>query len=233
VRYTLRQDEILDVDQDASPYIKQEEGDEVLTSQVGWTFLYDVRDQRFLPNEGYVIRLDQDFAGLGGDSKFFRNELRAEYFYSLFTDVVLDLSASGGYIFGWGGDDVRLANRFFLGGSSLRGFQFAGIGPRDERTDDALGGNLYYVGSAEIRFPIGLPEELRVFGRAFVDAGTLTQIDLSGPGLVDSGNLRVGAGVGLSWLSPFGPLAIDVAQAVVKDDLDQTETFRVSFGTRF
>ena len=233
VRYTLRQDEILDVDDDASPYIKQEEGDEVLTSQIGWTFLYDVRDQRFLPNEGYVIRLDQDFAGLGGDSKFFRNELRAEYFYSLFTDVVLDLSVSGGYIFGWGGDDVRLANRFFLGGSSLRGFQFSGIGPRDENTDDALGGNLYYVGSAEVRFPIGLPEELRVFGRAFVDAGTLTQIDLSGPGLVDSGNLRVGAGVGLSWLSPFGPLAIDVAQAVVKDDLDQTETFRVSFGTRF
>ena len=55
----------------------------------------------------------------------------------------------------------------------LRGFKFAGVGPRDTTTDDALGGNLLYTGSAEQRFPLGLPEELRIFGRTFVDAGTL------------------------------------------------------------
>ena len=56
---------------------------------------------------------------------------------------------------------------------TLRGFKFAGVGPRDTSTDDALGGNLLYTGSAELRFPLGLPEELRIFGRTFVDAGTL------------------------------------------------------------
>ena len=84
-----------------------------------------------------------------------------------------------------------------------------------------------------MRFPLGLPDELRIFGRAFVDAGTLRDIDVSGPTLDESDGLRVGAGVGLSWLSPLGPLAIDFAQAVKKEDKDETEFFRISFGTRF
>jgi outer membrane protein insertion porin family len=232
LRYTLREDEIDNVDSDASVFIQDEEGSRV-TSLVGQTFTYDVRDTRFLPSEGYLFRLDQDVAGLGGDNRFLRHEARGDFYYSFFPDVVLNLAASGGYIFGFGGEDVTLANRFFLGGSNLRGFRVAGVGPRDEETEDALGGNLYYAGTAEVRFPLGLPDELRIFGRAFVDVGTLTDIDVSGPTLEDSGNLRVGAGVGLSWLSPLGPLAIDFAQAIRKDNLDETETFRISFGTRF
>ena len=101
------------------------------------------------------------------------------------------------------------------------------------QTDDRLGGNTYYVGSAELRFPLGLPEELRVFGRSFVDAGSLQDIDVSGPTLDESNGLRVAAGVGLSWLSPLGPLSIDFAQALKKESKDETEFFRLSFGTRF
>ncbi len=232
VRYTLKHSDIRDVDNDASDFIKDEQG-ERLTSAIGQTFTYDRRDTRFLPSEGYVIRLDQDIAGLLGDSKYVRQELKADYYFSILPEVVLNLGGAAGYVFGFAGEDVHLTERFFLGGSSFRGFAAAGIGPRDTATDDALGGNLYYVGTAEIRFPLGLPKELRVFGRAFVDAGTLTDIDVSGSDLEDSGNIRVSAGVGLSWLSPLGPLAIDIAQALVKDDEDDTETFRLSFGTRF
>ena len=232
VRYSLRDDEIADVDNDASVFIQAEEGNRI-TSSVGQTLTYDVRDSRFLPSEGYIIQLDQDVAGLGGDNKFVRHELKTQYYYSIIPDVVLNLRAEGGYIFGYGGEDVNLSNRFFLGGSSLRGFKFGGVGPRDTATNDSLGGNKYYVGTSEIRFPLGLPEELRIFGRTFVDAGTLTDIDVNGPTLEDSGNIRVGAGVGFSWLSPIGPLSIDFAQALVKDSDDETETFRLSFGTRF
>jgi outer membrane protein insertion porin family len=231
VRYTLRQDEIESVSNDASVFIQREEGTRV-TSLVGQTFTYDVRDVRFLPSEGYILRLDQDLAGLGGDNAFLRHELRGDFYYAFFPNVVLNLGGGGGYIFGLD-EDVTLANRFFVGGQSLRGFRVAGIGPRDTDTEDALGGNLYYTGTAELRFPIGLPEDLRIFGRAFVDAGTLTEIDVSGPTLEDTGNIRVGAGVGLSWLSPLGPLSIDFAQAIRKDNRDETESFRISFGTRF
>jgi outer membrane protein insertion porin family len=147
--------------------------------------------------------------------------------------VVFNLSGSAGHILGLLGEDVHLSNRFFIGGANLRGFQFGGVGPRDSETDDRLGGNTYYVGSAEIRFPLGLPEELRVFGRGFVDAGSLSDVDVSGPTLDESNGLRVAAGVGLSWLSPLGPLSIDFAQALKKESKDETEFFRLSFGTRF
>jgi outer membrane protein insertion porin family len=66
-----------------------------------------------------------------------------------------------------------------------------------------------------------------------VDAGTLTEIDVSGDNLEDDGSLRVGTGLGLSWLSPLGPLSIEYAVPVVKESGDKTESFRVSFGTRF
>jgi outer membrane protein insertion porin family len=232
LRYTLRDDEIHNVDDDASVFIKEEEGSRT-TSLVGQTLTYDRRDQRFLPSEGYYLRFDQDLAGLAFDSRFIRHEARAEYYYPLFPDVVANVSGSAGYIHGILGDDVHLQNRFFIGGTNLRGFQFGGVGPRDSETDDRLGGNLYYVGSGEVRFPLGLPDELRIFGRAFVDAGTLSDIDASGPTLDESDGLRVGAGIGLSWLSPLGPLSVDFAQAVKKEDKDETEFFRISFGTRF
>ncbi|MFO1046431.1 MAG: outer membrane protein assembly factor BamA [Geminicoccaceae bacterium] len=232
LRYTLRDDEIHNVDDDASVFIKEEEGQRT-TSLVGQTFTYDMRNERFLPSEGYYFRLDQDIAGLGFDSRFIRHEVRAEYYYPIMPDVVFNLSGSGGYIHGIFGDDVHLQNRFFIGGTNLRGFQFGGVGPRDSKTDDRLGGNLYYIGSGEVRFPLGLPEELRIFGRAFVDAGTLEDIDVSGPTLDESDGLRVATGVGLSWLSPLGPLSVDFAQAVKKESKDETEFFRISFGTRF
>jgi outer membrane protein insertion porin family len=213
-------------------FIQEEEGT-LLTSLVGQTFTYDKRDTRFLPSSGYLLRLDQDVAGLGGDNRFLRHEGRADWYYSLAKNWVVNLGAGGGYIFGFAGEDVHLSDRFFLGGSSLRGFESAGVGPRDTATEDALGGNLYYVGTAELRFPLGLPQELNIFGRTFIDVGTLFDIDVSGPTLEDSSNLRAGAGVGISWLSPLGPLSIDISQAVLKESVDKTETFRVSFGTRF
>ena len=231
LRLTVREDEITDVDNSASRFIRDEEGED-LTILVGQNLTYDTRDTRFLPSEGYIIRLDQDVAGLG-DTQFVRHEVNGSYYYPFTPDWVLNLAVRGGYIFGYGGENVRLFDRFFLGGQTLRGFKFAGVGPRDATTDDALGGNLLYTATAEQRFPLGLPEELRMFGRVFVEAGTLTELDVNGPEIEDSGNLRASAGGGISWLSPLGPIAIDLSHAFLADDDDETEFFRISFGTRF
>ncbi|MCE3246459.1 MAG: bamA [Geminicoccaceae bacterium] len=231
VQFTVRQDEITDVDDSASRFIREEEGDN-LTILVGQNLTYDVRDTRFLPSEGYLLRLDQDVAGLG-DTQFVRHEATGSYYYPFTPNWVLNLAARAGYIFGYGGENVRLFDRFFLGGQSLRGFKFAGVGPRDVTTDDALGGNFLFTSTAEQRFPLGLPEKLRMFGRVFVDAGTLTDLDVEGAEIADSGSLRLAAGVGLSWLSPLGPIAIDLSNAFIKESEDETEFFRISFGTRF
>jgi outer membrane protein insertion porin family len=200
---------------------------------VGQTFTYDTRDTRFLPTDGMFARFEQDVAGLGGDTRFVRHEILTSYYYPFTPEWVLNLAARGGYIFGFAGENVRLFDRFFLGGASFRGFKFAGVGPRDEDTGDALGGTVLYTGTAELRFPLGLPEELRIFGRTFVEAGSLFDPDVSGPGIADSANPRASVGGGISWLSPLGPIAIDLAYVLLKEEEDNTEFFRINFGTRF
>ncbi|MEE8273998.1 MAG: outer membrane protein assembly factor BamA, partial [Alphaproteobacteria bacterium] len=231
VNYTLREDTISDVDADASRFIQAQEGTSV-TSGIGQTLLYDARDSRIDPSEGYFVRFAQDVAGIGGNVRHLRNRLSAAYFYSIFPDWVASISASGGHIFGFG-EDVRINNRFFIGGSDLRGFDTAGIGPRDEITRDALGGNLFGTGSIELSFPLGFPKEFNVRGRLFADIGTLTDIDDEGPGILDEASPRASVGVGFTYVSPFGPILIDFGVPILKEDFDETESIRFTFGTRF
>jgi outer membrane protein insertion porin family len=146
-------------------------------------------------------------------------------------DWVLSLSASAGYLATLGGQS-RIVDRFFLGGENLRGFRIAGAGPRDIETRDALGGRLLLTHTTELRYPLPLPAELGLIGRAFVDVGSLSQSS-DGPTVRDEATPRVGAGVGISWRSPFGLINIDLAQAVVKRPYDETQIFRFGFGTRF
>jgi len=237
LKFTVRGDEIENVDDSdtTSEFIQAEEGKD-LTVALGQTLTYDRLDTRFLPTDGYRIKFDQEFAGFGGDTQYIKHELTGSYYYPFTPKWVLNLSARGGYIFGYGGEDVRLFDRFFLGGSSLRGFRFAGVGPRDD--GDALGGNGLFTTTAELRFPLGLiPEEYGMFGRIFVEGGTLTGIDVpdgvDDSGLQDSGSIRASTGIGLSWLSPLGPIAVDFSEAFLEEDEDKTERFRISFGTRF
>ncbi|MEL0105737.1 MAG: BamA/TamA family outer membrane protein, partial [Rhodospirillaceae bacterium] len=129
--------------------------------------------------------------------------------------------------------DVRLLDRFFVGGESIRGFDTSGIGPRDRNTNDALGGEWKYSGTIEATFPLGLPNELGLKGRLFTDFGSVSQVAQSDPAIFDQASLRVSVGAGLTWLSPFGPIGVDLGFPVLKEDLDQTQIFRLNFGTRF
>lgn len=231
VRYTIRNDDISDIGTDASRYIRDQEGQR-LSSIVGQTFTYDLRDSRLEPHSGWLVRFTQDIAGLGGDVRYLRNQLAYSYYYPLTDDLIANLAVQSGYVVGLG-QDVRINDRFFLGGDNLRGFATAGAGPRDGATGDALGGNLISTGTLELAFPLGLPEDLRVRGRVFSDWGTLAKIDESGSDLLNEGSIRASIGAGMTWISPFGPIRIDFAQAVAKEDFDDTESFRFSFGTRF
>ncbi|NBC32979.1 MAG: outer membrane protein assembly factor BamA [Alphaproteobacteria bacterium] len=231
VRYRLENTELQDIDEDASRFIREQEGT-TLTSLIGHELVYDRLDSRLEPSDGYILRLSNDVAGLGGDTQFFRTVVSGGTFFTILPDTVLNISAETGYIVGLG-EDVRINDRFFIGGNNFRGFSRAGLGPRDIDTDDALGGNWYGIGTVELAFPLGLPEELGLRGRTFTDFGTLSGIDDEGPEIVDEASLRMSVGVGLSWRSPFGPIQIDFAVPVLKEDFDEEETIRFSFGTRF
>lgn len=230
-RYTLRQDKISNVDSEASYYIKEEAG-KYNDSSVGQTIVYDKRDSAFNPKEGYFISFGNDVSGLGGDEKYLKFDAKLYQYYTLADYYTFKLFANAGYITGYGGKDVRLSNRYYLGGSTLRGFDVAGIGARDKYTDDALGGNWMLYTGGEVMFPIGL-DELGIKGRTFVDMGMLGKPDNINTSVVEySSSPCVAAGFGFQWLSPMGQIDIDFAFPIVKEDYDETQVFRLNFGTR-
>ncbi|WP_443972025.1 outer membrane protein assembly factor BamA [Sphingobium sp. CR28] len=152
------------------------------TSSIGYSLIYDTRDNRIRPTRGHSFTLSQDFAGLGGNVRYIRTVANASKFFPLGSGFVFSLQGEGGYIHSFqkgrspSADPVRLVDRFFLGDPQMRGFDIRGIGPRvirkqylfdangnptgfseDRRTwqDDAIGGRAYYRGRAELEIPLG------------------------------------------------------------------------------
>lgn len=232
VSYSLRTSIIERVPVNASPLIRAEEGRSTV-SLVGERLEYDVRNDVLRPTSGYLIYQGTDLAGLGGDTAFFRNTAGFSYFYPMDVDWTLNVRADGGVITSLGGKDIRLSDRFFLGGSNFRGFRPSGVGPVDTMTSDALGGQYYWTATGEMEFPIGLPRELGILGRTFTDWGSLFEIDRTSPSVADDSSPRASAGVGLSYYSPLGPMQFDWARAFLKEDYDKTELFRFSIGLAF
>lgn len=242
------------------PLLCDQEGS-FITSVFGYAFNWDRRNDPVDPTRGFDFSLRQDFAGLGGDVKYVRTEAEGGLYYGLFPDVVASFSLSAGYIAAWGDEDVRINDRFFKGGASFRGFDVAGIGPRqlilsEDSTlpgqvsvieGDALGGNAYYIGSLQLTFPTGLPKEYGISGALFTEFGGLGVLDpndrrkqvfTSGTGTFtsyvdDALSLRASAGVSIFWDSPFGPVQFDFAQPFAREEYDRTESFRFSTRTRF
>ena len=93
-----------------------------------------------------------------------------------------------------------------------------------------------YSGSAEFTFPSGLPKEIGIRGSVFSDFGALWNSGenpaVGGP-ILDSNQIRVTAGIGALWRSPFGPVKVSLAEPIRRQTFDRTELFRFSFGSRF
>ncbi len=248
LRYTARSDDVELVDGLVLNSLEEEEGARFI-SQVGYTLSLDRRNNPISPTRGFVLGLSQDLAGVGGDVKYLRTVVNGEVYRGLLPDVVASLAGNVGYIAEYGGDEVRRTDRFFRGGSSFRGFDTLGIGPRVVQVDDdgnvvnnngnALGGQLFAIGTAEVSFPLGLPEQYGIAGSLFTEFGTLGIVDDSnltvaeGFELRDDLSLRASAGVSIFWESPFGPIRFDFSEILASEEFDRTETFRFSTSTRF
>jgi len=234
-RYSLESNSYSNIDRNSASRLLLAEETEFVESAIGHTLTYDERDSSISPTEGYFARLSNDLAGLGGDEQYLRTRVEGGYYYPLDREHewVLSTRGSTGYIFGFD-DDTRISQRFSVGGSNLRGFEAAGVGPRDIATGDALGSKLYYTGTVQLDFPLGLPSEFALTGRVFSDFGSGQDVDGARPGeIYDTGSLRSSVGFGVGWESPFGPIGVDISQAVTKEDHDKEEMFRLNFGTRF
>lgn len=232
LRYRVERNEITNVQSNASRFIRDQEGQRN-TSALSQRLTYDSRDSTLFPTNGTLYWLDTEVAGLGGDAKYISGKTGANYFYPIADQWVFDVLGEVGAIEGYSDSDVEINERFFLGGANLRGFEKAGIGPRDSGTNDSLGGNLFYRGTAELALPLGLPEDFGIKGHVFSDFGSLWSLDDSGPEVLDKSSLRASAGVGMSWRSPFGPVRVDLATPLADEEFDKREAFRFNFGTQF
>lgn len=232
-RYTAQREDIRDVDNDASEIIQDDEGKRFLSS-ISQQITYDTRDSRFDPRTGEVVSVSTEFTGLGGDVTFIKGTLGGGYYLPIAENITGAIKGELGQVTGIG-SDTRVGDRFFISPDALRGFEFAGVGPRDADTDDALGGKRFYTGTVEFSFPLGLPEEFQIRGRVFTDMGAAWDIDgkTSGVEVDDSSAPRVASGVGFSWVSPLGPVLVDLGFPLIKEDFDKKEVLKFSFGTRF
>ncbi len=216
-----------------------------INSSAGYTLLVDRRNDPVRPTRGWTGTIRQDFAGIGGDVNYVKSEAEVSAYWGITPSWVVTATTSMGYISGWGGDPIRINDRFFKGGNSFRGFETAGIGPRDltlGTNNDALGGNFYAIGTLEMTLPNGLPEEYGIRTSLFADVGTVGILDdrytlgaggVPNPAIVDDLALRASAGLSIHWRSPMGPIRFDLSHILGKEDYDKTETFRFSTSTQF
>ncbi len=256
--YTLSRDIIEDVDTSVASRAILEaaniNGGVAWTSAVGVNFTYDARNHPKTPTRGFFLTAGVDFAGLGGDVQYVRGQAEGRAYYPITEKITLVGRVAGGHIEGWGGEDVRLLDLFYKGGETVRGFNRSGYGPRDLVTTDSLGGQTFWTATAEVRFPLPLiPDELGMSGAVFADAGSLfgagalasgldnqcaavaagTADRASGVCLADSSSIRASVGASLLWNSPLGPLRLDYAKALMKEEYDKTQVIRFGASTKF
>lgn len=254
-RYSLARRDVGDVPEKASLAIQDSEG-VTWKSMIGSTYTYDDLDNPVKPTKGFRGKVGVDVAGLGGDVYYVGTEVNGWYFYPIYEEkVVLKLEANAGVEQPWNDKDIPIQDRYTKGGDSFRGFMPQGVGPRQENSatghKDAIGGQIYAIGTVEMTFPLGLPEEFGLEGSVFSDFGTVfdapekttksetecaAQIPPSEAPcnqVFDTAAMRASVGAGVIWQSPFGPLRVDLSYPFAKADYDKTEYFRFSFGSRF
>jgi len=253
IEYRIENTVIEGISRNAPASIKLEEGTR-LTSSLRPSLSRNTIDAPFDPTEGSINTISAEFAGLGGENEFTKFDISSRWYWPFYKaesgwKLVYSLAGTFGYGFGNGGtsaEELPLAERYFPGGiTTVRGFQVRSLGPRepwcdnltgcingndsdidDSRTSE-IGGSSQLIINNEIIFPI-IPDA-GVRGVVFFDAGQAW----SHKGGIDLGDLRLAVGVGLRWLSPFGPLRIELGFPLNDEDDDETSLVLFSFGTPY
>ena len=239
LEYRIEQSDISNISATAALPIRVEEGT-TLTSSITPRLFRDTRNHPFDPTAGSLQDLSFEFAGLGGQSQFFKAEVRSRFYYPIWKSpslgtFVLAQGTNFGYGYGYAGDmkELPLFERYFPGGiNSVRGFRILSLGPQaDVVTNegvkiatDPIGGSEQLILNNEIIFPI--VESLGLKGVVFFDAGNAFSVR---QGITLDG-LRLSTGGGFRWQSPIGPLRIEIGFPLNAKPGDQIQRVMFSFG---
>ena len=227
--YRVSQDRISDVNPIGSPELLSQEGTH-LTSLIGLSLTRDTRDSVFDPTRGGTQSIGLDFAGVGFGEKFVRSIFTTTYFQPMpWLDHVLSFRFMAGYSIGWSKDPVPLFERFYLGGSnSLRQFKSLQVSPKDD-SGTRIGGNSEVLGTVEYQIPLFFGIKAGIF----YDVGNVWGPDIPGGTKIDITDVRHGAGAGLRWNSPFGPIRVDYGIKLDQRKGESFGNFNFSAGSSF
>jgi outer membrane protein insertion porin family len=200
LNYRLTRDEVDDVTLELAPAFRDEVGTRI-TSLVSGAVTRDSRDNVMAPTSGGQLSMVLDVAGLGGDTRFVKMTGSVTQFKPIWLGHIVSGRVQAGYGFGWGGEEIPIFERFYMGGpNSFRGVKSRKISPVDE-FGTRIGGTTEVLGTVEYIVP--LPFNLRAAG--FIDVGNVYGFDTK----VDLTDLRQAVGAGVRWISPFGPIRVD------------------------
>jgi len=182
------------------------------------------------PTIGFMQRINLEFDGIGR-SKYWRGVYETQWYKPLTNKITLALKGEFDYGRGFGGKPYPIFKNFYAGGiGSVRGYTSSSLGAVDPRYGDSLGGAERLIGNAELQMPFpgqGQDRSLRWF--AFLDGGQVyaekQKMRLS--------ELRYSTGLGLSWISPVGPLKLSYAKPLNPKLGDRLERFQFQMGTGF
>ncbi len=203
---------------------------------LGWS--RDRRDSALNPTKGYFARFNSDLATFG-NVKYARVSAQYQTYYPLTPKLTLGLNTEFGYGKGLDGNSYPVFKNFYSGGlGSVRGYLQGTIGPsttaRNASTgivsEVAVGGSKMFLMNLEMITPVpgsGQDKTLRVF--AFLDAGAA----FTSAQTVNLNDLRFSTGVGLSWISPVGPLKFGWAQPFHYKSTDKIDRIQFQIGTAF
>ncbi len=221
----------------STPQVIQDElaerGDEFGAFEGSIGFRRDTRNRTIFPTRGRLNRISLDVSAPGSDIEYYQSRFQHESYFPITDRLTAALSGDIAYGSGYGDRDrLPFFKRFFAGGiRSVRGYEQSSLGPRfDDEEDQATGGDLRTVGTAELIFPPPFVEEpggtrLSVFydfGTVFPEAGDF-----------DTSELRTSAGISFNWRSPVGPLSFSYAVPLNDEPGDDTESFQFTIGTMF
>jgi outer membrane protein insertion porin family len=190
----------------------------------------DTRDSAVTPTRGRYQRANFEIDALG-DAKYYRLVYEHQWYRPLTRWMTLALRGEFDYGKGIGGKAYPVFKNFYAGGiGSVRGYESSSLGVVDPSFYDAIGGSKRVIGNAELQFPFpgsGTDRSLRWF--TFVDGGQVFQEQAK----IRPSEFRFSAGIGLSWISPVGPLKLSYAKPLNSLPGDRLERFQFQMGTGF
>ena len=224
--YKLENINVFDIASDASYFIRAQEGKKT-TSALSLGLSLDTRDDYFAPTSGARHSLSIQNAGgiLGGDNYFVKVMGETSWFFPMPLSTVLNLRGKLGFIEPYGGTTAPIYEKFFVGGIyTVRGFEYGMAGPVDVN-NEPLGALKMAVFNSELIFP--LAREIGLRGAVFWDIGKgFDKLSNLTP-------LRTGAGVGIRWFSPFGPIHIDFGFNLNRKSGEKPRVIDFTAGTTF